>query len=108
MHAAIGVAATPADGYSLRRRRPDRGRKGDRTPADPNGAGNGIVEGTPVPPFRIVSKGQIMRTTFTTALMLTPSGAFAHAGHPTGSGHDLWLIAAAFAVAALYGIFRKA
>ncbi len=49
-----------------------------------------------------------MRTTFTTALMLTPSGAFAHAGHPTGSGHDLWLIAAAFAVAALYGIFRKA
>jgi hypothetical protein len=43
------------------------------------------------------------------ALLVTvPNVVLAHTGHPVGSGHDLWVIGAVFAIAAIYGLTRKA
>lgn len=49
-----------------------------------------------------------MRTILYTTLFLVPSGAFAHSGHPAGTGHDLWVVGVAVALAAIYGLVRKA
>jgi hypothetical protein len=59
--------------------------------------------------FPIVSwKGPLVRETLIASLLFVPSGAIAHAGHATGTGHDLWAIAAVFVAAALFALIRRA
>ncbi len=49
-----------------------------------------------------------MRTLYFLPLGFLPTTAFAHAGHAAGTGHDLWIIGAAVAAAAIFGLTRKA
>ena len=49
-----------------------------------------------------------MRAVLCFSLGLIPASAFAHTGHAAGTGHDLWVIGLAFAIAAIFGLTRKA
>ena len=59
-------------------------------------------------PFRIFWKGHEMRAVLCFSLGLIPASAFAHTGHAAGTGHELWGIGLAFAIAAIFGLTRKA
>jgi hypothetical protein len=84
---------------------PLRGRKGDWKRPTQMGAATSVVPARALP-FRVILERLNMRILIVLFSTL-PSVALAHAGHPAGTGHDLWIIGAAFAVAAIFGLIRK-
>jgi hypothetical protein len=69
------------------------------------GAATSVVTARSLP-FRVILERLNMRILIVLFTTL-PSVALAHAGHPAGTGHDIWIIGAAFAIAAIFGLTRK-